>query len=123
MAAADPPRVLVGDLLRVLPDLVAQRPEGAHLVVSHSAVLPYLSAVDRAAFVELVLGLDVTWVSNEGLAVLPDVAARLPEDVARAAPAGAFVLARDGEPVALTHQHGAWWRTVGTWARAGEGQG
>lgn len=123
VAAADPPRVLVGDLLRVLPDLVAQRPEGAHLVVSHSAVLPYLSAVDRAAFVELVLGLDVTWVSNEGLAVLPDVAARLPEDVARAAPAGAFVLARDGEPVALTHQHGAWWRTVGTWARAGEGQG
>ncbi len=109
-AAADPPRVLVGDLLRLLPDLVAQRPHGAHLVVMHSAVLVYLSEAERRAFVELVRELDVTWLSNEGAGVLPDVAARLPADVV---PDGAFVLARDGEPVALTHPHGAWLRTVG----------
>ena len=49
----------------------------------------------------------VVWLSNEGWTALPDVAARLP-----AGSAPQLVLARDGEPVALTEVHGRWVRML-----------
>jgi hypothetical protein len=46
--------------------------------------------------------LQATWVSNEGLGVLPWVAKRLMEPI----PPGAFLLSVDEEPVALCGPHG-----------------
>lgn len=100
IAARERPRVVGGDLLQALPDLAAQAPAEATLVVFHSAVLAYLDAESRAGFVEMVGALPGHWISNEGRSVLP-VSADL--DMADA---GKFVLAVDGVPRALTDPHG-----------------
>lgn len=47
--------------------------------------------------------LDAVWVSIEARGVLPEVDARLPESTSAE---NAFVLARDGQPVAIADQHG-----------------
>ena len=60
-----------GDLLAELPALAAQAPPSATLVVFHSAVLVYLSAETRRAFVDIVQSLPGHWISNEGPDVLP----------------------------------------------------
>jgi hypothetical protein len=105
VVAGDPPRLVTGDLLEALPDLVAAAPADATLVVLHSAVLVYLTAAEKAAFAATMADLRRTrgavWLSNEGWTILPDVAARLPEGLSPQ-----FILARDGEPVALTDPHG-----------------
>ncbi|MFI2366467.1 DUF2332 domain-containing protein [Promicromonospora sp. NPDC019610] len=105
VVAADPPRLVRGDLLTGVADLVAAAPAEATVVVQSSAVLYYLTAAELAEFTGTMEHLrrtrGVVWLSNEGWTVLPDVAARLP--------AGAdpqFILARDGVPVALTDPHG-----------------
>lgn len=102
-AATDPPRVVAGDLLTDLPALVADAPSDAHLVIWHSAVLPYLPPDDRAHFVEVIDGLrarrSLTWVSNESPGVVPGTE-RERDAVSR------FVLAVDQRPVALTAPHG-----------------
>ncbi|WP_125777065.1 DUF2332 domain-containing protein [Antribacter gilvus] len=110
IAAADPPHVVRDDLNDALAALVSEAPEGATVVVQHSAVLVYLTPEDRAWFVEQVGSLGVTWLSNEDPLVLPDVAARLPEGVD---PAGRFLLARDGVPVGLAEPHGRALRLLG----------
>ena len=57
VAAADPPRVVRGDLLRDLPALLAEAPRDATLVVTHTAVLVYVDeATTRDAFARLVAG-------------------------------------------------------------------
>jgi hypothetical protein len=105
VVAADPPRLVRGDLLTGLLDLVAATPAGATVVVQNSAALYYLSPVELAAFTATMGDLrrtrGVVWLSNEGWTVLPDVAARLPAGLSPQ-----FILARDGEPVALTDPHG-----------------
>lgn len=108
VARLDPPVVVAGDALEQLAEVVAAAPVGLHVVVFHSAVHAYLSADDRAAFADLVRALGATWVSNEGVGVLPEVAARL--DVP--ADPGDFVVAREGVPVALADAHGAWVRML-----------
>ena len=102
VARAAPPDVVRGDLVADLPALVAAAPRDATRVVFHSAVLPYVPADDRERFVRLVRALGVVWISNESPRTLPAIDARLehsPTD-------GRFVLAMDGEPVALTGPHG-----------------
>jgi hypothetical protein len=105
VVAADPPRLVAGDLLDVLPALVAEAPAGATVVVLSSAVLYYLADTDKAAFAATMSDLRRTrgavWLSNEGWTVLPDLAARLPAGLSPQ-----FILARDGDPVALTDPHG-----------------
>jgi hypothetical protein len=103
IARQDPPRIERGDLNELLPALAAEAPKNATLVVFHTAVLLYLDRAARQRFVDTVRGLDAVWVSNEGDDVTPGVADRLP----RKSETPAFVLARDGEPVAFTHPHGA----------------
>lgn len=110
VVAADPPLLVAGDLLDALPGLVAQAPAGATLVVQHSAVLTYVDLAVRESFATLVRELGAVWLSNEGVGVLPQVAATLPPgtDVG-----GRFVVALDGVAVALAEQHGralAWLR-------------
>ncbi|MFD2792643.1 DUF2332 domain-containing protein [Promicromonospora vindobonensis] len=105
VVATDPPRVIKGDLLVGLRDLVDAAPAGATVVVLHSAVLCYLTETEKSAFAATMSDLrrshGVVWLSNEGWTVLPDVAAQLPEGLSPQ-----FILARDGEPVALADPHG-----------------
>ncbi|WP_258725633.1 DUF2332 domain-containing protein [Cellulomonas sp. NS3] len=101
IARRDPPRVVPGDLLDVLPALAAEAPGGATLVVLHSAVLAYLDAAARSAFVAAVASLPGHWISNEGAQVLPATAGLSP-----AAGGRHFVVAVDGEPRALADPHG-----------------
>lgn len=104
IARADPPHIATGDLLTDLPAVAAQAPAEATLVVFHSAVLAYLDAEVRAAFVRTVRDLAaaraLVWLSNEAPAVVPGT------DLGRDGPSR-FVLARDGVPVALTQPHGS----------------
>lgn len=103
IVAADPPRLVRGDLLTELPGLAAEAPAGATLVVFHSAVLRYLSPEERARFRELVGELPGHWISYEGYGVLAELAAGVPplED----GRAGA-VLALDGRPLAVAAMQG-----------------
>ena len=102
VVAADPPRIVAGDLTRDTAALAAQAPRSATLVVFHSAVLAYLDDAGRAAFAaqlhEIAATRPVVWLSNEAPGVVVDVAA----------PPGPapFVLARDGAPLAFTGPHG-----------------
>jgi hypothetical protein len=100
-ARRDPPPLYRGDLLTDLPGLVSQAPGDATVVVYHSAVLGYVRRADRAEFARTVGALGVTWLSNEGPGLLPGTA------IPGCGPHG-FVLAKNGEPLALTESHGAW---------------
>jgi hypothetical protein len=106
VARADPPRIVRGDLLTALPDLVADAGQHAPVVVFHSAVAAYLLEEDRDRFDAMMRGLVADdachWVSNEAPPVLPSVTATL----ARPAVEPTFVLGIDGRAVALTHGHG-----------------
>jgi hypothetical protein len=98
----DPPRLVRGDLLTDLPALAAQAPPDATLVVFHSAVLAYVPPDVRGRFAESVAELGAVWISNEFPRVLPAIAAKLREPP----PEDRFILAVDGEPVALAAPHG-----------------
>jgi len=97
-----------GDLNARLEEVAARAPAHATLVVFHTAVLHYVSGVERDAFVEKVRRLPGHWVSQESALAVPGVAARLreppPEDTA------CYVLALDGRPLAFTAPHGQWLR-------------
>ncbi|WP_150245604.1 DUF2332 domain-containing protein [Nocardiopsis quinghaiensis] len=100
VAAQDPPLVVAGDLVEQLHRVVERVPEEARLVVFHSAVLAYLPAGRRDAFVSAVRGLEGHWVSNEGWRVLPDLVGPRPEVD------GDFTVALDGRVVAFAGEHG-----------------
>lgn len=103
VAAADPPPIATGDIRSGLEQAVLSAPRDATLVIFHSAVMPYLPAEDRSQVVEMISSLDAVWISLEAPGVLPDIDARLPTigDASQS-----FILARDGHPVAVAHQHG-----------------
>lgn len=105
VARSDPPYLVKGDLFDHLPEVLDQAPAQSEVIVFHSAVIAYLEAAGRERFAELMTGLVAEgrchWVSNEGPRVLPGL---VPPDVP--IPFGRFVLAVDGQPVALTHGHG-----------------
>ena len=48
LARTDPPRLVTGDLLDLLPDLVGEAAAYGPVVVFHSAVIAYLEPPDRA---------------------------------------------------------------------------
>lgn len=101
VVAADPPHLVRGDMVETLPQLVAEAPADATVVVFHSSVLVYLDPEHRRRFVDLVQSLNVTWISNEGEGSVPSIAARLPRSAG-----GRTVLAQDGVPRAFTGPHG-----------------
>ncbi|MEW9532178.1 DUF2332 domain-containing protein [Microbispora sp. NPDC049125] len=111
MARRDPPHLVRGDAAAGLPGLVARAPEGATVVVFHSAVLPYLDAEARDRFVAVVRGLPVRWVSNEGASRLPSVSERLTRDLPE--DRLTFLTALDGRPLAMTGPHGEWLHWLG----------
>ena len=107
IAAVEPPTIVRGDLLEVLPEQVALAAEHGRVVVFHSAVIAYLDGEQRARFTEMMTGLvrdgACHWVSNEGPKVVPEVyrtGPPMPEDVTR------LVLGVDGRAVAWTDGHG-----------------
>jgi hypothetical protein len=111
VASMNPPSVVSGDLLTETTRLAASAPSDATLVVFHSAVMPYLSPEDRTRSIEIVSQLPAVWISFEGLGVLPEIGARLgvSERDDRA-----FVLACDGQPMALASPHGRWMQWLDT---------
>lgn len=104
IAREEPPRLVAGDLVEDLPALVAEAPADATLVVFHSAVLTYVAPEGRRRFVDQVADLPGHWISNEGPAVLPELAARVP--AAREDTRHRFLTALDGRPVAWSGPHG-----------------
>ena len=111
---SEPPRLLTGDLLDLLPELVGDAAELGPVVVFHTAVIAYLEPPDRARFQTMMSTLvgagRCHWVSNESPKVLPEVAASAPAvPETRREP---FVLGVDGRAVARTHGHGASMRVL-----------
>lgn len=106
IAAADPPRLVAGDLITSIASLIAEAPADSRVVVFHSAVLAYVDPQGREAFAEFMRSRDdVVWVSNEGERVLPDIGDQLRDHGIDGA-GGRFVLAVDGIATALTGPHG-----------------
>ena len=106
IAAADPPRLVTGDLVAGVESLIAEAPADSQVVVFHSAVLAYVDPPHRAAFADLMRSRDdVVWVSNEGERVLPEIGDQL-RDLGIESSGGRFVLAVDGIATALTGPHG-----------------
>ncbi|MGY1609297.1 MULTISPECIES: DUF2332 domain-containing protein [unclassified Geodermatophilus] len=101
IAAREPPTLLAGDLLDRLPDALALVPDGAVPVVVHTAVLPYVEAARRTAFVDRVRGLPVRWVAQEGAGMVPGTGEPFPGGWGPY-----FVLSLDGRPLAHTAPHG-----------------
>lgn len=117
IAAAEPAMIVRGDINANLLAVIEQAPQDATLVVFHSAVMMYLSTADRAAFRELVAGVDATWISNEDWMVFPDIAEQVTRTTTEEGLAGQFVVAVDGRPIALTVPHAQTYRALPT-ARA-----
>ena len=107
VAAADPPRLVRGDLLTELRALVAEAAAYGTVLVFHSAVAAYLPVVQRdelqRLMSELVAEGRCHWISNEAPNVLPEVTATAPEGERHARH---FVLGVDGRMVGRTHGHG-----------------
>lgn len=104
IARSDPVRIVRGDLNVELEALALQAPAGATLVVFHSAVLTYLDAAERSAFVAAVQQLPGHWLSLEGPSVAPVRGGQVPPspDPGRTL----FVLELDGDPVAFAGGQG-----------------
>lgn len=108
LVAPDPPILLRGDALDLLPETIAQAPAGATVVVMHSAVLAYLAPESRERFAAMMRALVeqgvCRWVSNEGPKVLPPSQGAAP---ASPDPEQAlFLTMLDGRPVAWSGPHG-----------------
>ncbi|GGI47214.1 hypothetical protein BCL57_001914 [Agromyces flavus] len=102
IVAADPPRIVAGDLDAELDALVAEAPADATLVVFHTAVLAYVDAPGRAHFAEHVRRLPGHWLSVEGRTVMPGI--RVREDVPNES--SDVVVALDGVQLAWAQPHG-----------------
>jgi hypothetical protein len=83
------PRVIRGDALELLPELVAEAPDDAQVIVYHTAVLAYMEPAATERLRALVRG--VTHVSAEYMGQ-----------------GGGFTLEVDGEQVGLADAHGRW---------------
>ncbi|GAA4365719.1 DUF2332 domain-containing protein [Agromyces bauzanensis] len=102
IVAADPPRIVTGDLNDRLVALTAELPDGATLVVFHTVVLMYLDQPERDRFAETVQALPGHWLSVEPRSVLPAIRVRddVPND------GSDLVLALDGVQLAWAQPHG-----------------
>ena len=101
---ADPPLIVKGDAIDDLPELVAQAPHDAALVIVSSAAIVYLMPEPRARFIEYVRSLGATWISNEGPGIVPAAVAALDGRVSPVA--GQMLLSVNEVPQAFTGPHG-----------------
>jgi hypothetical protein len=117
VAAAEPPRLVRGDLRHDLAALCADAPTGATLVILHKAVLAYVvDRAERAEFAEAMASLCDFWIANEAPHIFPDVAARAGAGspgsdmnvTGTPTGGGRFLLSVNGDPVGWADPHGAW---------------
>jgi hypothetical protein len=113
LARTYPVVVTEGDLVEDLPAILAEAPADVRLVVFHSAVMSYVDAERRRAFVDVLTGAskqrDVVWVSNEAPGLVRDLPASVPVGTGYR-----FLLARTqwsggrrrDELLGLAHPHG-----------------
>jgi hypothetical protein len=93
-----------GDLTTDLPELAAQAPRGATLVVFHTSAVAYVADEQaRRSFVDQVSALPGHWISSEPAETFDFTAAHAGDWVRP-------VVCLDGTPVALTTPHGDWLR-------------
>ena len=115
IAAANPAELVRGDLIDDLPRLVDAAPPAATVVVFHTAVLAYLHPQRRQQFVDLMTSMPaVTWISSEGAAVLPSIAAQISDQIDVSAD-GRMILALDGTAIALVGSHGQTYEPASAW--------
>jgi len=100
-AAADPPTVRTGDLLRDLPALLAEVPDGLTAVVIHTSTLVYVDQPIRDGFTALLRDAGVYRLGAEPSAVLSHLTA--PPGTAGTA---AVVVSCDDDVLAVGHPHG-----------------
>jgi hypothetical protein len=108
IARRDPPSIVAGDLNEHVLEVAAQAPASATLVVFHTAVLGYLSAVDVERFAEQVRTLRGHWISQEVPATLPWIPVQPDEESQPLR----YVVALDEQPIARTLPHGGWMRII-----------
>lgn len=101
IVAADPPRLVRGDLVDDLPALAAEAPSDATLVIFHTSVLYQVEKPRREAFVQTVRKLNGHWIAVEEPGVLNFGPLPAPPNDAHH-----NVLALDGTPLAWTRGHG-----------------
>ncbi len=105
IARMDPPLLIRGDLDEGVESLANQAPSNATLVIFHSAVLGYVPADIRTAFVATAKALPCHWISNEARSLVPGLRPTvLPPPLVSTKTQ--FVLAEDGEAVAYAGPHG-----------------
>ena len=121
-ARRSPPRIVRGDAVDALPELVASLPDGCVPVIVTTWSLAYLDRRRRAEFQETLASLGrrapLAWISGEGAGVVePFAAADAPLDAdGTVASVLGSVVFRGGEVDAtllgFAHAHGAWidWR-------------
>lgn len=104
IAAEQEPRLVKGDLRTDVAALAREAPNGATLVIFHTAVLAYVSsAAEREEFARSVGLICDFWIANEAPRVIPGIAER----AGREGPKGSFLMSVNGVPVAWTDPHGA----------------
>lgn len=108
IAAADPVPIVAGDLVEQIVGLVDSAPGGTTVVVFHTAVLVYLEPERRQQFAaQMMDDPRVTWVSNEGAGVLPEITSQV-----EAPSVDGMILAVNGRAVAQTRPHGDGYRML-----------
>lgn len=110
VARLEPPIVERGDAVERTANIVSQAPAGTNIVVFHSALMPYLTDRARRGFEELVSGLPVTWISNEGAGGVPTLTG---PKIDAADERSAFVVAEGATVLALSDPHGTWLEWIG----------
>jgi hypothetical protein len=122
-AKQDPPRIVAGDAVDGVADLVLGLPDGLTPVVTTTWMLAYLSRERRVAFREALTAASrarpIAWISAEGAGVVDRFADVEPPTDAQGMEASVFGLVtfRDGavdasEHLGFVHPHGSWidWR-------------
>jgi len=115
IARADPPRVIRGDFVEMLPGLIESAPQDAAVCVFHTAALAYVPREQREHLADLMAeaggAREVYWVAGEGPRIL---AAMFPE-AGITGPEGGYALVvgragRDAAWVGEAAYHGRWLR-------------
>lgn len=115
LAAAEPPTLLTGDALDLLPDAVSRVPAGALVVVTTTWALAYFELGDRLRFLrridEVAASRPVAWVSAEGVGIAPGVPTMGDSRLAGHSLVGLAM--GDGprltvDAIARCHPHGRW---------------
>ncbi|TPG17254.1 DUF2332 domain-containing protein [Pedococcus bigeumensis] len=105
VARAEPPLLVMGDLVTDLPGLAARAPADATLVVFHTAVLGYVDPDGRRRFADVVRELPGHWIANEHPSLLEGLVVVPPTRPRRDGPEP-FLTALDGIPVGWSGPHG-----------------